>query len=75
MSGAFQQADLSGPTANSVYTRSTPGNAYSDSFAGLTSMSPNMLAPAGGSLPHNNMQPYLTVTFIIALQGVFPARP
>jgi microcystin-dependent protein len=28
----------------------------------------------GGSLPHNNMMPYLTVTFIIALQGVFPPR-
>jgi microcystin-dependent protein len=31
--------------------------------------------PAGGSLPHNNMQPYLTLNFCIALQGVFPARP
>ena len=29
---------------------------------------------AGGSLPHNNMQPYLTVLFIIAMQGVFPPR-
>ena len=28
----------------------------------------------GGSQPHNNMQPYLAITFIIALQGVFPAR-
>jgi microcystin-dependent protein len=30
---------------------------------------------AGSSFPHNNMMPYLTVLFIIALQGVFPARP
>ncbi len=30
--------------------------------------------PAGGDQPHNNMQPYLTVNFIIALQGVFPPR-
>jgi microcystin-dependent protein len=29
---------------------------------------------AGGSQPHNNMQPFLGLTFIIALQGVFPAR-
>lgn len=29
----------------------------------------------GGSLPHNNMQPYLTLNFCIALQGVFPPRP
>jgi microcystin-dependent protein len=33
------------------------------------------LAPTGGSLPHNNMQPYLTLNFCIALQGVFPQRP
>lgn len=29
----------------------------------------------GGGQPHNNMQPYLTLNFCIALQGVFPARP
>jgi len=32
------------------------------------------LGPAGGSLPHNNMQPYLTLNFCIALQGVYPPR-
>lgn len=39
-----------------------------------TTMSPNAIAPAGGSQPHNNMHPYLTLNFIIALQGIFPAR-
>ena len=33
------------------------------------------LSPTGGDLPHNNMQPYLTLNFCIALQGVFPTRP
>jgi len=33
------------------------------------------LSPAGGGQPHNNMQPYLTLNFCIALQGVFPQRP
>ncbi|HEY6804029.1 MAG TPA: tail fiber protein [Pyrinomonadaceae bacterium] len=37
-------------------------------------MSPFAFAIAGGGLPHNNMHPYLTLTFIIALQGVFPPR-
>ena len=32
------------------------------------------LSPAGGSLPHNNMMPYLTLNFIIAMQGIFPPR-
>jgi microcystin-dependent protein len=34
----------------------------------------NMIAPVGGSQPHNNMQPYLTLNFCIALQGVYPPR-
>jgi microcystin-dependent protein len=37
-------------------------------------MSPSALQVAGGSQPHNNMQPYLVVNFCIALQGVFPPR-
>ena len=40
----------------------------------LTQFAPQALAPAGGSLPHNNMMPYLTLNFCIALQGVFPPR-
>ena len=40
----------------------------------LTAMSPSSLAPAGGDQPHNNLQPYLTFYFNIALQGVFPPR-
>jgi microcystin-dependent protein len=32
------------------------------------------VALAGGAQPHNNLQPYLTLNWCIALQGVFPAR-
>lgn len=38
-------------------------------------MSPLALSLTGGGLPHNNMQPYLTLNFCIAMQGVFPPRP
>lgn len=41
---------------------------------GLTQLNPQALAPAGGDQPHNNLQPYLTFYFSIALQGVFPPR-
>lgn len=37
-------------------------------------MAPTALTLAGGSLPHNNMMPFLTVNMCIALQGVFPPR-
>jgi microcystin-dependent protein len=40
----------------------------------LVAMSDSALTPAGGDQPHNNMQPYLTLYFNIALQGVFPPR-
>jgi microcystin-dependent protein len=42
--------------------------------APLVQMAFQALPPAGGSLPHNNMMPYLTLNFCIALQGVFPPR-
>jgi microcystin-dependent protein len=39
-----------------------------------TQLSANASTPAGGDQPHNNMQPYLTMYFNIALQGVYPPR-
>jgi len=39
-----------------------------------TGLAPNGLSVTGGNLPHNNLMPFLGLTFIIALQGVFPPR-
>jgi microcystin-dependent protein len=39
-----------------------------------TSMALTELSLTGNSQPHNNMQPYLTLNFCIALQGVYPPR-
>ena len=39
----------------------------------LTAMHPTTITNAGGSQPHQNMQPFLTVSFCIALQGIFPS--
>src|ERR1051326_4001667 len=50
-----------------------PG-AYAASGASNVQMNPLAMSIAGGHLPHNNMPPFLGLTFIIALQGVFPAR-
>lgn len=49
-------------------------NLFTTTLSPLSPMNSNMLAPAGGDQPHNNMQPYLTFYFCIALQGVFPPR-
>lgn len=50
--------------ANNMYT--TPSS--------LTSMDPATIANVGGSQAHLNMQPFLTLSFCIALQGIFPSQ-
>ncbi|MGB8858336.1 MAG: tail fiber protein [Ilumatobacteraceae bacterium] len=40
----------------------------------LVSLAPSAVTPALGGQPHNNMMPYLTLNFCIALQGVYPPR-
>lgn len=61
------------PGPSEAMARSTGGLLYAAPGA-VVQMSPNTLAPAGGDQPHNNMQPYLTFYFCIAMQGVFPPR-
>jgi microcystin-dependent protein len=59
--------------AGEALARSTGGNLYALPTS-LVQLSPNATTPAGGDQPHNNMQPYLTLNFCIALQGVYPPR-
>jgi microcystin-dependent protein len=52
--------------ANALNCYTTPTN--------LTTIFPGTVSSVGGSQPHNNMMPYLTLNFIIALQGIFPSQ-
>jgi hypothetical protein len=61
--------DIQIPADNTSLARSGSGSAYTATAANIVQLAPQALAPAGGSLPHNNMQPYLTLNFCIALQG------
>jgi microcystin-dependent protein len=65
-----------GTLSNGVTLSTSTGGAMyqSTTNTNLVTMSPQALSPAGGGLPHNNMQPYLTMYFCIAMQGVFPPR-
>jgi microcystin-dependent protein len=64
--------DTNDPGASSAFAQSANGTLYQgNSNATLAAQA---IAPAGGDAPHNNMQPYLTCYFNIALQGVFPPR-
>ncbi len=67
-------ADVNIPTGNN-FARSSGASVYNTNGNSLTPMSPIALTPVGSNQPHNNMQPYLTLLFIIAMQGIFPQRP
>ncbi len=54
---------------------STTNRAVYSPTAGTGFMAQQALSVSGASLPHNNMQPYLTMNFCIAMQGIFPPRP
>ena len=51
-----------------------PVNNMFAAASALTTMNPTSVTSIGGSQPHNNMMPYLTLNFIIALQGIFPSQ-
>jgi len=67
-------ASASVASAGAAIARSVGGSAHAPTGGPAAVMAPEALAITGGSLPHNNMMPYLTMYFIIALQGVFPPR-
>lgn len=64
---------IPGPTV--AIGRSRGLNGFQANTTGnIVQLAPNAVAPAGGSLPHNNLQPYLVMNFCIAMQGIFPPR-
>ena len=67
-------ADLTQPESTEVIANAVGGFVYKTGPSGDATMAPQALTPAGSSHPHNNLQPYLTFNFCIALQGVFPPR-
>ena len=70
-------ANVQFPQPAVTFARTTGAAAYvaAPTAAQLTPLAPEAFAPQGGDQAHNNMQPYLTFYFNIALQGVFPPRP
>jgi microcystin-dependent protein len=66
-------ANVNQPGPAVSLARSSGGSAYAP-VANLVPMAGETFAPAGGDQPHNNLMPYLTFYFCIALQGVFPPR-
>lgn len=68
--GTSNNADDPAPTGHLL---ATSNNLYAP-FGNPTSIEPSTVAPVGGSQAHLNMQPFLALTFCIALQGIFPSQ-
>ena len=73
MAATLDPADVNVPSPTASFAPSTGGTLYQSTPNGQAGF--QALAPAGGGAPHNNLMPYLTLNFCIALQGVFPPRP
>ena len=63
-------ANAPGPASNVLGAAAE----YNASVTNLVGMYPGVLSSVGSTQPHQNMQPYLTLNFCIALQGIFPSQ-
>lgn len=73
VSGSSSSGSQADPT-NAVWGTGGRGKPAAYNATGDTTMNAQSLALAGSSQPHNNRQPYLALSFIIAMEGLFPPR-
>src|SRR3954469_20978944 len=66
-------ATTQSPSPSLMLATSTPQSIYGPA-SNFNSMAPATVTTTGGSQAHVNMQPYLTLNFCIALQGIFPSQ-
>lgn len=71
--GVDRRAD-SGIAVGNAVAEPRDGNLYQTTSQNLVELSDQTLPNTGGSQPHNNLQPFLTINFIIALVGLYPSR-
>jgi microcystin-dependent protein len=77
--GTTDAANSKKPVAGAALAQTTstvsPGDSfYSSNAAGVTVINPGSLSVYGSGQPHTNLQPYLTINWCIAMQGIYPAR-
>lgn len=71
--GSQDQGGQTNPPSNVVASIPGGGSAYIQDSASVA-LNPQSLQPIGGSQPHENMQPFLVISFIISLFGIFPTQ-
>ena len=74
VNAVLAEGNQNSPNGNLPADTKTLDKEYSDTAA-TTTMKASMIGNSGGSQPINNMQPTLTMMYIIAIQGIYPSRP
>jgi len=72
--GSVNQASTTAPSGDAFASKPRGGVARFTGPGAAFQISDGPLSSTGGNQPHNNMQPYLTLSWVIALQGIFPSR-
>jgi microcystin-dependent protein len=74
LNSAIQAVTTNIPATNTALSNTAPNQVYNTSNKNLTAMNSASITTTGGSQSHLNMQPFLSLNFCIALQGVFPSQ-
>lgn len=72
--GSSQTANQAGPGGHTLATEPTGSTAIYNSAAPDQALNATSISATGGNLPVNNIQPFLCVNFIIAVEGIYPSR-
>lgn len=73
LSNTNQAVSTNVPASGISLGNTAPNQVYNSSGQNLVAMNPASVSNVGGSQAHLNMQPFLTLNFCIALQGIFPS--
>jgi microcystin-dependent protein len=72
--GTSNAATLKRPMANTFYAASSSGNLFYEAGSAPQALAATTVTSMGGSQPHSNIQPYLTLNWCISLFGIFPSQ-
>lgn len=72
--GAAASGTAQTPGNNLLAGTSSGKELYVDQSVTPVNMAPNSIQPAGGSQPHDNIMPFQVITFLVALEGIFPSQ-
>lgn len=74
LTASNQPADQASPQGNFLATEPTGSTAIYHTGPAAETLNPSAITLTGGSQPVNNLQPYLGLNYIIALEGIYPSR-